>query len=48
MTIRRGGMLPSITSAAQAIAAAVTVIVMAGQLCWKKCLASMQPKIYAI
>src|SRR5216683_2155136 len=43
MTIRCGGMLRSITMAAHAIAAAVTVIVIAGQLFRRMSLAAMQP-----
>src|SRR5262245_15772513 len=42
MTIRCGGMPRSITSAAHAIAAAVTAIVIACQLCRRKSLAGMQ------
>src|SRR5215468_8568559 len=40
--IRCGGMLPSITKAAHAIAAAVTVIVIAGQWCRRKARIGMQ------
>jgi hypothetical protein len=42
MTIRCGGMVRSITSAAHAIAAAVTAIVIACQWCRRKSLAGMQ------
>src|SRR5258707_2135724 len=42
MPIRCGGMLPSITKAAHPIAAAVTVIVIAGQWCRRKARIGMQ------
>jgi hypothetical protein len=42
MTIRCGGMVRSITSAAHAIAAAVTAIVIACQWCRRKSLPGMQ------
>jgi hypothetical protein len=41
MTIMRGGMLRSVTIAAHAIAAAVTVIAIAGQLFRRMSLAAM-------
>jgi hypothetical protein len=41
MTIVRGGMLPNITMAMYAITAAVTAIVIAGQLLRKRSLAAM-------
>ena len=43
MTIMRGGMLRNITIAMHAIAAAVTAIVIAGQLLRRRSLAAMQP-----
>jgi hypothetical protein len=45
MTIMRGGMLRNITMAMHAIAAAVTAIVIAGQLLRRRSLAAMQPNL---
>jgi hypothetical protein len=42
MTIRRGGMVLNITTAAHAIAAPVTAIVTVGQWCRRKLLVGMQ------
>jgi hypothetical protein len=42
MTMRCGGMLRSITMAAHPIATAVTLMVIAGQLCCRKYRAGMQ------